>query len=77
MLIVCQTKNERKKRNTCLLLTIISVEDTADNFLERVWKYFDESKNKELNYLDYTLVAKGLSVYAAGPIKLSDLEYVI
>lgn len=53
----------------------VNVEDTADSFLERVWRYFDESKNKDLNYLDYALVVKGLSVHAAGPVRLRDLEY--
>lgn len=35
------------------------VEDTADQFIERVFKYFDESKSGQNQPLDYALVVKG------------------
>jgi hypothetical protein len=57
------------------VLLIPPAEDTADQFIERVFKYFDEGKSGQNQALDYALVVKGLCVYAAGPIRISKLEY--
>lgn len=49
--------------------------ETADEFLQRVWKYFPASKAGELPQ-DYALTAVGKAVYMAGPHRLYDIEYI-
>lgn len=49
--------------------------ETADDFIQRVWKYFPASKSNE-SWQDYALTAVGKSVYMAGPYKLYDIEYI-
>lgn len=55
-------------------------DDTADSFLQRTWKYFEENRQgvqfsqspPSLQTIQqYALVVKGLAVYAAGPVCLA------
>jgi hypothetical protein len=63
-------KGQRTKKVNCL------PEDTADSFLLRVWKYFEEGRTHGVQFAtpmhqaiqEYALVVKGLAVYAAGAV---------
>lgn len=49
--------------------------ETADEFLQRIWKYFPQSKSGE-SWQDYAIAAVGKAVYMVGPHRIYDIEYV-
>jgi hypothetical protein len=48
---------------------------TADELLQRVWKYYPQAKVGE-SWEDYALTAVGKAVYMAGPHRIYDIEYI-
>ena len=54
---------------------MILAEETCDEFVERVFKHFPESKEANNKAHNFALTAKGLAVYLAGPHRLYDVEY--
>uniref|UniRef100_A0A6B2KX87 phosphatidylinositol 3-kinase n=1 Tax=Arcella intermedia TaxID=1963864 RepID=A0A6B2KX87_9EUKA len=52
-----------------------SVEETADSFLEKNWKYFPISREGN-QWRDYVLKVVGSDEYFIGPHKMSEFEYI-